>query len=169
MPAVAAISARADGSAVVFGFGAHFRIETAARHALLELQQVLGAIDDMLDGGVIEPSTLLGQWLNSINLNDQAWLRPGLTKSPVIGTPGVPLDASLKSCLDIARRHHMEFLVANLTRPDVEVPVARVIVPGLRSAQPRFGPGHLYDVPLALGWLDRRRPESELNPFPFFL
>ena len=65
--------------------------------------------------------------------------------------------------------HRMEFLVANLTRSGIDVPVVRVMVPGLRSAQPRFGPGRLYDVPLALGWLDRRLSESELNPFPFFL
>jgi oxazoline/thiazoline synthase len=51
--------------------------------------------------------------------------------------------------------------VLDQTRPDIEAPVARVIVPGLRH---RFAPGRLYDVPVKLGL--RRRPlqEAELNP-----
>jgi hypothetical protein len=55
--------------------------------------------------------------------------------------------------------------VLDQTRPDVEVPVVRVIVPGLRHFYRRFAPGRLYDVPVKLGLLDRPLPESELTPF----
>ena len=51
LPAVAAISARADGSGVVFGFGAHFLLESAIQHSVLELQQVLGATDGLPEPG----------------------------------------------------------------------------------------------------------------------
>jgi oxazoline/thiazoline synthase len=44
------------------------------------------------------------------------------------------------------------------------VPVARVIVPGLRHFYRRFAPGRLYDVPVKLGWIDRSVRESDLNP-----
>jgi hypothetical protein len=47
--------------------------------------------------------------------------------------------------------------------------VARVVVPGLRHFWGRYAPGRLYDVPVELGWLERPRTESELNPIPFFL
>jgi ribosomal protein S12 methylthiotransferase accessory factor len=47
------------------------------------------------------------------------------------------------------------------------VPVVRALVPGLLHCCPRFAPGRLYDVPVALGWLERRRAEDELNPIPF--
>jgi oxazoline/thiazoline synthase len=47
----------------------------------------------------------------------------------------------------------------------VAVPVVRVIVPGLRHFYRRFGPGRLYDVPVALGWLGRPLSEHELTPF----
>jgi hypothetical protein len=44
------------------------------------------------------------------------------------------------------------------------VPVARVIVPGMRHFYIRFAPGRLYDIPVKLGWLERPRTEAELNP-----
>jgi ribosomal protein S12 methylthiotransferase accessory factor YcaO len=69
------------------------------------------------------------------------------------------------ACVDIAKRAGLDFLVLNQTRPDVEVPVVRVIVPGLRHFYRRFGPGRLYDVPVKLGLRDQPIPESELTPF----
>jgi oxazoline/thiazoline synthase len=46
--------------------------------------------------------------------------------------------------------------------------VARVVVPGLRHFWRRLAPGRLYDVPVSLGWLDRPRAETELNPISIF-
>ena len=63
----------------------------------------------------------------------------------------------------------MQMLVLDQTRPDIELPVVKVIVPGLRHFWARFGPGRLYDVPVELGWLDRPIPEHALNPIPMFL
>ena len=51
------------------------------------------------------------------------------------------------------------------TRPDIETPVVRVIVPGLRHFYSRFAPGRLYDVPVKLGYLDQPLSENELTPF----
>ena len=69
------------------------------------------------------------------------------------------------ACVEIARRAGLDFLVLNQTRPDVEVPVVRVIVPGLRHFYRRLAPGRLYDIPVKLGLRDRPIPESELTPF----
>jgi ribosomal protein S12 methylthiotransferase accessory factor len=63
----------------------------------------------------------------------------------------------------------MEMLVLDLTRADAGMPVAKVIVPGLRHFWARFAPGRLYDVPVAMGWLERPVPEAELNPTPVFV
>jgi len=91
--------------------------------------------------------------------------------------PAAPPDSGLKfgqlentreqveACVDIARRAGLDFLVLDQTRPDVEVPVVRVIVPGLRHFYRRFGPGRLYDVPVKLGLREQPIPESELTPF----
>jgi len=64
----------------------------------------------------------------------------------------------------LAKRAGYDFLVLDHTRPDIGVPVARVIVPGLRHFYRRFAPGRLYDVPVKLGLLDRPRSEVEFNP-----
>ena len=63
----------------------------------------------------------------------------------------------------------MEFLVLDQTRPDVGLPVAKVIVPGMRHFWGRFAPGRLYDVPVQLGWLAAPTAEEDLNPVPIFI
>jgi ribosomal protein S12 methylthiotransferase accessory factor len=62
----------------------------------------------------------------------------------------------------------MEVLVLDQTRPDIGMPVVKVIVPGLRHFWARYAPGRLYNVPVAMGWLDNPLPEEELNPIPVF-
>jgi ribosomal protein S12 methylthiotransferase accessory factor len=87
--------------------------------------------------------------------------------APELGM-NVPLDSvkeQVEACVEVARRAGYDFLVVDQTRPDVEVPVVRVIVPGLRHFYKRFGPGRLYDVPVKLGWLDKPLREDELTPF----
>jgi ribosomal protein S12 methylthiotransferase accessory factor len=63
----------------------------------------------------------------------------------------------------------METLVLDQTRPDIDLPVVRVVVPGLRPFWSRFAPGRLFDVPVRLGRLDEPTPYDRLNPFPMFL
>ena len=55
------------------------------------------------------------------------------------------------ACVNLAKRAGLDFLVLDQTRPDIEVPVVRVIVPGLRHFYRRFAPGRLYDVPVRSG------------------
>ena len=75
----------------------------------------------------------------------------------------------VRACQALVARAGMEMLVLDQTRPEVGLPVAKVIVPGLRHFWPRLAPGRLYDVPLRLGWLARPHAEDELNPIPMFL
>jgi ribosomal protein S12 methylthiotransferase accessory factor YcaO len=66
--------------------------------------------------------------------------------------------------VNLAKREGLDFLVLDQTRPDIEVPVVRVIVPGLRHFYRRFAPGRLYDVPVKLGLRNEPLSENELNP-----
>ena len=68
------------------------------------------------------------------------------------------------ACVDLTKQAGLDFLVLDQTRLDIEVPVVRVIVPGLRHFYRRFAPGRLYDVPVKLGWRDRPVAESDVNP-----
>jgi len=73
----------------------------------------------------------------------------------------------LALCREVIERRGMQML--DQTRRDVGLPVAKVLVPGLRHFWARFGAGRLYDVPVEMGWLRRPLTEDELNPIPIFI
>jgi oxazoline/thiazoline synthase len=151
---------------IEFGSGAHFDRRIALLRALTELNQFLSI--GLMGGGTGEKSSLDG--ITPLRLKDHPFLTPSGNPADQPG-PGATVGflhntrGQVDACVDIARRAGHDFLVLNQTRPDIEVPVVRVIVPGLRHFYRRFGPGRLYDVPVKLGLLDRPLPESELTPF----
>jgi ribosomal protein S12 methylthiotransferase accessory factor len=69
----------------------------------------------------------------------------------------------IKGCVKVAQEKGMETLVLNQTRSDIDLPVVKVIVPGMRQFWARFGKGRLYDVPEQMGWLKTPLNENELN------
>jgi ribosomal protein S12 methylthiotransferase accessory factor len=152
---------------IEFGSGAHFDPRIAMLRTLTELNQFLSI--GLMGGGTGEKSSLDG--INPLRLQDHPFLTPN-------GNPAVKPSSALQvgrldntreqvdACVDIARRAALDFLVVDQSRPDLEVPVVRVIVPGLRHFYRRFAPGRLYDVPVKLGLRDRPISESELTPFP---
>ena len=151
---------------IEFGSGAHFDSRIALLRALTELNQFLSI--GLMGGGTGEKPSLDGT--NPLRLQDHPFLIPSgnPTVQPNADPKFGPLDNTrqqVDACVDIASRGGLDFLVLNQTRPDVEVPVVRVIAPGLRHFYRRFAPGRLYDVPVKLGLLDRPLPESELTPF----
>ena len=153
---------------IEFGSGAHFDRRIAMLRSLTELSQFLSI--NVIDGGGMrgDRSTLDGT--TPLRLENHPFLNPAnhaVPPPPELGMT-VPLDSvkeQVEACVEVARRAGYDFLVLDQTRPDVEVPVVRVIVPGLRHFYKRFGPGRLYDVPVKLGWLDQPLREDELTPF----
>jgi ribosomal protein S12 methylthiotransferase accessory factor YcaO len=150
---------------IEFGSGAHFDRRIALLRSLTELTQFMSI--GMMGGGTGEKPTLDG--ITPLRLENYPFLIPARhpTIQPELGL-NVPLDSTreqVEACVEIARRAGHDFLVLDQTRPDVEVPVVRVLVPGLRHFYRRFGPGRLYDVPIKLGLRDRPSLEGELTPF----
>jgi oxazoline/thiazoline synthase len=150
---------------IEFGSGAHFDRRIAMLRTLTELNQFMAI--GLMGGGTGEKPSLDGT--TPLHLQDHPFLTPASTQ--VVQTDGglkVPLHDTreqVEACVEIARRAGLDFLVLDQTRPDVEVPVVRVIVPGLRHFYRRFAPGRLYDVPVKLGLRDGPMPEHELTPF----
>ena len=153
-----------DRENIEFGSGAHFDARIAILRALTELNQFLSL--GLMDGGTGEKSSLDGT--TPLRLQDHPYLIPN-------GNPAVQPDFGLKfghldaheqvtACVSLAKQAGFDFLVLDQTRPDIEVPVVRVIVPGLRHFYRRFAPGRLYNVPTKLGLRDRPLKENELNP-----
>jgi len=151
---------------IEFGSGAHFDKRIALLRALTELNQFLSI--GLMGGGTGEKSSLDG--VTPLRLQDYPFLIPSEHPivEPVAPWEVVSLDNTrqqVDACVDIARRAGLDFMVLNQTRPDVEVSVVRVIVPGLRHFYRRFAPGRLYDIPIKLGLRDQPMPENELTPF----
>jgi ribosomal protein S12 methylthiotransferase accessory factor len=149
---------------IEFGSGSHFDRRIALLRSLTELTQFMSI--GMMDGGTGEKPSLDG--VTPLRLDDYPFLIPSknplLPPAPSLGVHDNTRD-QVNACVEIATDAGYDFLVLDQTRPDVEVPVVRVIVPGLRHFYRRFGPGRLYDIPVKLGLLDRPRLESEMTPF----
>ncbi len=151
---------------VEFGSGAHFDPRIAALRAMTELSQFLAI--GLIGGRNANPmSEEPHDSARPFRLQEHPYLIPsGAPVRTDFGSRFGQLDPreQVAACVELAKRAGFDFLVLDQTRPDIEVPVVRVIVPGLRHFYRRFGPGRLYDVPVKLGWRDRPLSEHELNP-----
>lgn len=93
---------------------------------------------------------------------------PLVTRDQLLRPLPEAMDELVRYCVDDLERAGIETVVVNQTRPDIELAVAKVFAPGMRHFWKRTGPGRVYDVPVALGWLDRPKTEDELNPVGVF-
>ena len=161
-----------EGSEVImFGFGAHLEARLALERAVTELHQLLPSVERFMRGQ-LDPSLGATQWLSKASVDNSPYLLP-LEHAPRRGEDfprrwADDLRDDLETCLDLLAARGLDMWVLDQTRPDVELSVARVVVPGLRHFWPRFGPGRLFETPVELGWLERPTPEDELNPVPVF-
>jgi len=149
---------------IEFSAGAHFDARVALLRALTELNQFLSI--GLMGGGTGEKSSLDGS--TPFRLQDHPYLTPSdlpvaqLSSDSKFGR--LDVREQVRACVRVAGQRGLDFLVLDQTRPDIDVPVARVIVPGMRHFYRRLAPGRLYDVPTKLGLRDRPLPEDELNP-----
>ncbi len=163
IPVYAAVTLR-DGPMpdLLVGFGCHPSAVQALRRAVSEMHQMVVALATVTDRRTLAPTTQ--RWLMEATPERHPHLLPA-GDAPWSG-PTASGDTEVETAL---ASHGLEAFVADLTRPDIAMPVVKVLAPGLRSQRPRFAPGRLFDVPVALGWRDRPLREAELNPLPVFL
>ena len=178
VPAFVALSRRVDGGSerILLGFGAHLDAGVALLRAITELTQMLTWI--LTGTGEEVPDSLMtpitADWLRTATLANQPYLVPNPDMRPRRASDFSRLWSDdfvedVMFCQSLVERHGMEMLVLDMTRPDIELPVVKVVVPGLRPLWARLAPGRLYDVPVQLGWLPHPLPEEQLNPIPMFL
>jgi len=180
IPVFAAVSRRTApaGEALVFGFGAHLDPTIGILRALTEMTQSLGYFDAWETPGA--PPDMEAdlreamQWWREATLAQHSYLAP-TPQVPVRTARQYPqqwsedLRQDVETCVALAARQGLETLVLEQTRPDIGLPVVKVIVPGLRHFWRRLAPGRLYNVPVRLGWLPTPLPEEQLNPTSMFL
>ncbi|MFJ6694599.1 TOMM precursor leader peptide-binding protein [Streptomyces sp. NPDC091272] len=178
VPVVVALSRRTDTPAqdILFGFGAHFDPRLALRRALTEMGQLLPLVSEVTPEGTgyrISEAEPLDWWRRATTAN-QSYLSPDPAARPrgphdwsYVAHTDLLDDVTLIA--DMVRERGMELLVLDQSRPDLGLPVLKVIVPGLRHFWPRLGPGRLFSTPVSLGRLELPTPRHELNPIPLFV
>jgi ribosomal protein S12 methylthiotransferase accessory factor len=178
IPVFASACRRTDGppEQIVLGFGAHLEPRVALLRAVTEMNQMLTSSLLGQEGkelGDQNADAETARWLKTATTANQPYLLPAdgpartAASWPCAWADDVTED--VRACQALVDRVGMEMLVLDQTRPEVGLPVVKVIVPGLRHFWARFAPGRLYDVPVRLGWLSRPLAEEELNPTPMFL
>lgn len=179
IPTVVAVSHRTDKPAqdILLALGSHFDVEIAIGRALSEMNQFLPAVIDMPADGTgtyafTDPTQV--HWWKTATVDSEPYLLPD--PETAAATPADFVDRSRTDLADdvalareIVEEAGMEMLVLDQTRPDIGLPVARVVVPGLRHFWPRYAPGRLYDVPVAMGLQRTPTAEADLNPIAMFL
>jgi bacteriocin biosynthesis cyclodehydratase domain-containing protein len=177
IPAYAAVSRSTARPVedVIVGFGAHLDPGIALTRALTEVNQFLAAVPGPTAArpryGINDPETV--RWFTTVRVADQPWLAPDPSqpasradRHPMLSTGDISAD--VRRCVERAASAGLEVIVLDQSRPDLELAVARVVVPGLRHFWRRLGPGRLWDVPARL----RRRPialdEDAINPLNVF-
>ncbi|MFC7615897.1 YcaO-like family protein [Actinokineospora soli] len=177
IPTMVALSRRTGTPTedIVMGFGAHLDPGIALRRALTELNQMMPALATAAGDGeyeVDDPDAV--HWWRTATLANQPYLRGDLSR-PELTARDYPRHrcTDLLDDITLVRRRleglGLEVLVLDQTRPDIGLPVVKVVVPGLRPFWTRFAPGRLYDVPVALGQRVEPVAYAELNSMPLFL
>jgi len=178
IPAFAAINQRLNAPTedIVFGFGAHLDARIGISRALTEMNQFMPAVltvndQDQTQYAFGDPDVL--NWWQTARAEEHPYLLPANVPARRIedmpATTDKDVKAQLEDCFARVEKQGHEVLILDQTRPDVGLPVAKVIVPGLRHFWARYAPGRLYDVPVRLGWLDKPLSEDELNPIAMFI
>lgn len=177
IPTMVALSRRTDKACedIMFGFGAHLDPAVALRRCLTELNQLMPAVTAVTadgDYGWTDPDAI--RWWRTATAANQPYLLPDparreLTPADYPAPPEQDLRADLRTVQQRLEALGMQLLVLDQTRPDIGLPVVKVIVPGLRGFWARFAPGRLFDVPVRLGRLAAPTPYDGLNPMPLFL
>jgi ribosomal protein S12 methylthiotransferase accessory factor len=169
LPVVAAVSARSsDGGGVGFGFAAAPSRADAAEQATQELLQILRRYDSF-ERSTEEHGTLPERFYREVTVATDPYLcgesGAGYQWNDADLADRVPPDLVMRLLDDAG----LSILVADVSRPDVPLRVAKVIIPGLRHMWARLAPGRLTDVPVAMGWSDSPTAEHLLNPWPVWL
>lgn len=144
------------------GFGCHLDAALAVQRALTEVNQ-------LFDPSGTSPAPWDPALLTRADFLHPTPHIPRRHARDMPTTGGTNLQADIEHCATTVAAHGMDMLVVNKTRPDIDLRVAQVIVPGLRHFWPRLDAGRLYTVPVAMQWQTHPTPENELNPAPLFL
>jgi len=159
VPAYVAAAPKFDGSSLYFAGAAHPDPSSAAIRSVAELTQILHCNPLLLHDE-------LRLWLETATLADHGYFDPASVQAAPQGVRVGSVEQEIRRLASRIEERGMRVYYLDLTRPEIGVPVARVVAPGLRYFWARLGSGRLYDIPVHLGWLNNPIREQDLNPIP---
>ncbi len=161
---IVAVSCEADGRAVALGAAAAETVDAAILASTLEMLQIETSLIQMrmaAEAGAIEPPPLL-LWSNGTDALASPVLH-GTDARPPAGPPPGDTDALLAAL----RAADIDVVAVDITRPEIPIPVVKIVSPVLRDWGPRFAPGRLTELPVSLGLREAPLAEGDLaEPFP---
>ena len=178
IPCFAAVSRRTDCEAedIVLGFGAHFNAHLALLRALTEVNQFLPSVSQRdANGNTIywfhDAEAI--QWWKTATVQTDGYVLPApdaaaRRSSDYKDLSSDDLKTDVERCATLVAGMGLNMLVLDQSQADIDLRVAKVMIPGLRHFWKRFGPGRLYDQPVKMNWLDRPQREADLNPVGIF-
>ena len=170
IPAFAAVSRYTGGDKeyIITGYGAHFDPKIAVSRAVTEVNQNGRHLTENYPP--TDSESALNHWCTHATIANQPYLAPSqdsprqASDYPQQWSDDIHEDVLIG--VERVKQAGLDMLVLNQTRPDIGLPVVKVIVPGLRHFWSRFGSGRLYDVPVKLGWLAESPTEDQMNSMP---
>ncbi|MFT4656496.1 MAG: bacteriocin biosynthesis cyclodehydratase domain-containing protein [Minisyncoccia bacterium] len=178
IPVFAAVSRRHHGPTedILIGFGAHVDPRMAVLRSLTELNQFLPAVcETNTDGSTnywLDDPDAIEWWTNStVESETYVVADPNLAPVDVSRYSGLSSDdlaVDVRTCVDLLATAGHDVIVLDQTRPDIELSVAKVMIPGLRHFWRRLGPGRLYTAPVAMGRASQPPGEASMNPRSVF-
>lgn len=176
IPTIVAISRRFDKpyEDVILGFGAHHDARIAGLRAVSELNQFLPHVVAITEAGYQQADPDQRDWWQHARVADHPYLvpdpaRPASTVAGLSRPTSDDLATDFATCVDIVRAKGMDLLALDMTRPDIGLPVVKIMVPGMRHFWNRYAPGRLYDVPVERGLLAAPHTQDQLNPTVIFV
>lgn len=162
---------KGEPDSMLFSFGAHLERNIAMERAITEMNQLLPMATSFSPESL---SPEVSGWLYDQKYVDTQYFHPlhGRLEEPSelpSGRTFNELGRAIEYCVKTLAENELEVLVLELTQPDINFPVARVFIPGLRHFWRRTAPGRLYEVPYKMGWQERVKLEEELNPISIFI
>jgi ribosomal protein S12 methylthiotransferase accessory factor len=157
VPVCVAVAA-GDKPGIAIGLAAHPDPERCVWKALAEMSVPMAWLSSPREGQ--------DYWLGKSRIEQFTHLKPreGKTRRAAAAQAKA---VDLHALVERARRLGLDVLTVDLTRPELQIPVVRVLVPGLRPLGRRLAAGRLYEVPVKLGWLARPRKPEQMIPMPF--
>ncbi|NQZ06273.1 MAG: YcaO-like family protein [Algicola sp.] len=158
VPAMVAIGKHKSNGGYIMGLGCHFQPELAAQRALTELCQLI-PIRDQNNAPFDFDAIKEGPYLHPCD------------KSTTVSTAdkGHDIKQDILNVVGKLAGLKLETIVLNYSRNHLPIKTAKVFVPGLCHIWPQFGNDRLYQVPVRLGWLSKKKTEFTINPQALYI